>query len=151
VSVSPPFNKVGFSVFEPLSAFRRADWPGWMVGGGRSQRAAQDGSARRFHLRARIHLTRQPEPRLKPGGSRFRSESSPEWTIDCPPKRMPTPASPQTNHFRCEACGRKFNSSEELKAHQAECAAAKATGSGSTKTGQGGREEGEDREWVSTP
>jgi Zinc-finger double-stranded RNA-binding len=64
---------------------------------------------------------------------------------------MPTPASPGTNQFRCPACGRKFNTDEELKTHETECAAAKATGSGSTQTNQGDREEGEDREWVSTP
>jgi hypothetical protein len=64
---------------------------------------------------------------------------------------MPTGASPETNQFRCEACGRKFNTAEELKSHEVECAAAKATGSGSRQTGQGNREEGEDREWVSTP
>lgn len=64
---------------------------------------------------------------------------------------MPTGATPEMNRFRCEACGRKFNTCEELKTHNAECAAIKATGSGSTETGQGRREEGEDREWVSTP
>jgi hypothetical protein len=64
---------------------------------------------------------------------------------------MPTESTPEMNRFRCEACGRKFNTSEELKTHNVECAAAKATGSGSTETDQGRREEGEDREWVSTP
>jgi hypothetical protein len=64
---------------------------------------------------------------------------------------MPTPASPQTNQYRCEACGRKFNTRNELKTHEVECKAAKATGSGSRELNQGKREEGEDREWVSTP
>jgi hypothetical protein len=52
--------------------------------------------------------------------------------------------------LRCESCGRKLNSEEELKTHAAECSAAKSTGSGSRKTAAG-REEGEDRSWVSTP
>ena len=60
-------------------------------------------------------------------------------------------ANPKGSQFRCESCGRKFNSSGELKAHEPECAAAKATGSGSRKVNQGKREEGEDRDWVSTP
>jgi hypothetical protein len=64
---------------------------------------------------------------------------------------MPTPANPNTNQFRCESCGRHFNSQEELKTHEPKCSAAKATGSGSTKTGQGKLEDGPDREWVSTP
>lgn len=64
---------------------------------------------------------------------------------------MPTEAGPETNRYRCEACGRHFNTAEELREHAKECTAAKATGSGSKKTGQGDREEGDDREWVSTP
>jgi len=64
---------------------------------------------------------------------------------------MPTNASPNTNQYRCEACGRHFNTEEELRTHSRECTAAKATGAGSTESNQGNREEGEDREWVSTP
>lgn len=64
---------------------------------------------------------------------------------------MPTEAGPETNRYRCEACGRHFNTENELREHTKECAAAKATGSGGQKAGSGGREEGEDSEWVSTP
>ena len=64
---------------------------------------------------------------------------------------MPTNAPPDANRFRCESCGRHFNTEEELRTHAAECSAAKATGSGSRQTGQGKLEEGPDREWVSTP
>ncbi len=64
---------------------------------------------------------------------------------------MPTAAGPETNSYRCEACGRHFNTEHELHEHAKECAAVKATGSGSKKARQGDREEGEDREWVSTP
>jgi hypothetical protein len=65
---------------------------------------------------------------------------------------MPTPASPGTNRFLCEACGRHFNTESELKQHAVECVAAKQSGSGDTRAaGAGQREEGEDRDWVSTP
>ena len=64
---------------------------------------------------------------------------------------MPTPASPDTNQFRCGACGRFFNSKEELERHQPECEAAKASGSGDRQTDKGNRETGPDRDWVSTP
>jgi hypothetical protein len=64
---------------------------------------------------------------------------------------MPTPANPGTNQFRCEACGRPFNTEGELRTHQVECAAAKASGAGGASTNQTPREEGNDREWVSTP
>ena len=37
---------------------------------------------------------------------------------------MPTPQSPGTNKFRCEACGRHFNTPQELTEHERECAAA---------------------------
>jgi hypothetical protein len=44
---------------------------------------------------------------------------------------MPTPASPDTNNFRCNACGRYFNTQNELSSHEAECRPAKmATESG---------------------
>jgi len=64
---------------------------------------------------------------------------------------MPTPDNPDRNQFRCESCGRHFDSREELKEHALSCAAAKATGSGSTETDKGKLEEGPDRDWVSTP
>jgi hypothetical protein len=40
---------------------------------------------------------------------------------------MPTPAGPDTNRFRCNACGRYFNDSEVLRAHEVECRVAKAS------------------------
>jgi hypothetical protein len=55
------------------------------------------------------------------------------------------------NQFRCSGCGRHFNSGDELRIHEQTCLAAKGTGSGSTERNQGQREEGEDRDWVSTP
>ena len=65
---------------------------------------------------------------------------------------MPTPASPGTNQYRCDACGRHFNTEAELNEHARECMAAKQSGSGETRAaGSQQREEGEDREWVSTP
>ena len=64
---------------------------------------------------------------------------------------MPSPANPESNRFRCRACGRHFNNEAELREHAAECEAAKNTGSGDRRTDAGNREEGEDREWVSTP
>src|SRR5436305_15234270 len=36
-------------------------------------------------------------------------------------------AGPDTNEFRCSACGRFFNSRTELSAHEGECRLAKAT------------------------
>jgi len=38
---------------------------------------------------------------------------------------MPVPAGPGTNQFRCNACGRYFNTDQELREHSAECRAAK--------------------------
>lgn len=38
---------------------------------------------------------------------------------------MPTPAGPDTNRFRCNACGRWFNEQHELAAHEVECRNAK--------------------------
>jgi hypothetical protein len=64
---------------------------------------------------------------------------------------MPTNAAPDMNQFRCDACGRHFNTEADLKSHRAECAAAKASGSGNAETSKGTAEEGDDREWVSTP
>jgi hypothetical protein len=65
---------------------------------------------------------------------------------------MPTPASPGTNRLRCEACGRHFNTQEEFERHHRECAAVKNTGSAAERQSQGAdHDEGDDREWVSTP
>jgi len=38
---------------------------------------------------------------------------------------MPTEASPSTNQYRCNACGRYFNAAAELAEHSVECRAAK--------------------------
>jgi hypothetical protein len=34
---------------------------------------------------------------------------------------MPTNAGPNTNQFRCNACGRYFNTQGELSSHELEC------------------------------
>jgi len=39
---------------------------------------------------------------------------------------MPSPASPGTNQYRCNACGRYFNTQMELSTHETECRTAKA-------------------------
>ncbi|HZU26029.1 MAG TPA: hypothetical protein VFA04_10930 [Bryobacteraceae bacterium] len=44
---------------------------------------------------------------------------------------MPSPAGPGTNQFRCNACGRYFNTQEELSTHEVECREAKQA----TRTG----------------
>jgi len=41
---------------------------------------------------------------------------------------MPTRASPGTNRFRCESCGRWFTTGEEFQEHRRECEAAERTG-----------------------
>lgn len=65
---------------------------------------------------------------------------------------MPTPASPGTNKYRCNACGRHFNTESELKEHSVECMAAKQSGAGATRAADATqRDEDEDRDWVSTP
>jgi hypothetical protein len=38
---------------------------------------------------------------------------------------MPTPANPDSNNFRCNSCGRFFNTRVELDAHETECRLAK--------------------------
>ena len=40
---------------------------------------------------------------------------------------MPTPAGPNTNEFRCNACGRYFNTQSELGTHETECRRAKTS------------------------
>lgn len=47
---------------------------------------------------------------------------------------MPSPASPGTNQFRCNACGRYFNSESELRDHEFDCRATKIS------TSEGARE-----------
>jgi hypothetical protein len=63
---------------------------------------------------------------------------------------MPTEHSPTSNQFRCESCGRYFNTKEELDRHAKECAAALQSGAGHRPI-ENPREEGEDRDWVSVP
>ena len=38
---------------------------------------------------------------------------------------MPTNASPDANNFRCNSCGRYYNTADELRAHEPECRLAK--------------------------
>jgi hypothetical protein len=38
---------------------------------------------------------------------------------------MPSPAPDWTNQFRCNACGRYFNTEEQLRTHEPECRLAK--------------------------
>ena len=40
---------------------------------------------------------------------------------------MPSPAGPDTNNYRCNACGRYFNTQADLSGHEVECRLAKAT------------------------
>lgn len=65
---------------------------------------------------------------------------------------MPTGQDAGSNQFRCEFCGRHFDTKEDLTAHQRDCAAANQSGSDS-KVMTAVREDGpeEDRDWVSTP
>ena len=63
---------------------------------------------------------------------------------------MPTPESPGTNRFRCDTCGRHFNTEQEFIAHRRECVPAFQTAAPENKP-KAGLEEGEDRDWVSTP
>ena len=62
---------------------------------------------------------------------------------------MPTPASPGTNQFRCEACGRHFNTASELKQHAAECEAAKRSQVHKEQPVDASAEKS--REWKSVP
>ncbi len=39
---------------------------------------------------------------------------------------MPSPAGPGTNQFRCNACGRWFNTAGELREHDLACRLAKS-------------------------
>jgi hypothetical protein len=47
---------------------------------------------------------------------------------------MPSPASPGTNQYKCNACGRWFNTEGELREHEEDCRPAKqATPQGATE------------------
>jgi len=54
---------------------------------------------------------------------------------------MLSTASPGTNQFRCNACGRYFNTETELSTHETECRAAKMT----TEAGRAELEEQDSR------
>lgn len=54
---------------------------------------------------------------------------------------MPTPAGPETNNFRCDACGRWFNTGEQLSNHQAECVVARQTTDAGRRNLESQREE----------
>jgi hypothetical protein len=62
---------------------------------------------------------------------------------------MPSPAGPDTNQFRCEACGRYFNSREELDRHASECQAVKASQPHKEKAEEPNYSQ--DRDWKSAP
>jgi hypothetical protein len=64
---------------------------------------------------------------------------------------MPTPQSPGTNKYRCDGCGRHFNTQGELAEHQRDCLTAQLSGRTEKPKLEDPREEGEDRDWVSTP
>jgi hypothetical protein len=64
---------------------------------------------------------------------------------------MPTPQSPGTNQFRCDACGRHFNTEDELNRHRRECAAAQQSGRSDRPIAETPLEETEDRDWRSVP
>ena len=64
---------------------------------------------------------------------------------------MPAGHSPETNQYRCEACGRHFNTEPEIAEHQKTCVAALQSGQSGKSPIQHPREEGDDREWVSVP
>jgi hypothetical protein len=63
---------------------------------------------------------------------------------------MPTEQSPGTNKFRCDACGRFFNTEAELRTHQQDCVAAQQSGGPKPKA-RDPQEEPADRDWFSTP
>ena len=46
---------------------------------------------------------------------------------------MPTNQSPGTNQLRCDACGRFFNTEDELRTHQQDCIAAQQSGAAAPK------------------
>jgi hypothetical protein len=65
---------------------------------------------------------------------------------------MPVPASPGTSEFRCEMCGRFFNTQGEIDEHQADCEQAYRSGRPNKEQEQPkAGEKGPDGEWVSTP
>lgn len=54
-------------------------------------------------------------------------ENSPASNSDQSPSPMPRAAGPDTNQFRCSACGRYLNTASELSTHEIECRLAKAS------------------------
>jgi hypothetical protein len=63
---------------------------------------------------------------------------------------MPTEQSPETNKYRCGACGRFFNTEGELRKHQRDCVASQQSG-GPKPEARDPEKEPADREWFSTP
>jgi hypothetical protein len=64
---------------------------------------------------------------------------------------MPSPAGPETNNFRCNACGRYFNTQDELSEHETECRRAKmSTTSGASELSREGDEAHEKNDHEST-
>jgi len=55
------------------------------------------------------------------------SRENAHWHVESTSTGMPTPASPGTNQFRCNACGRYFNTKQELASHEVDCRPAKET------------------------
>lgn len=65
---------------------------------------------------------------------------------------MPSPASPGTNQYRCEYCGRHFNEKSEIEEHQKTCAEAMRSGRVNKETEQPKAAPPKpDRDWRSTP
>lgn len=65
---------------------------------------------------------------------------------------MPVPASPGTNQYRCELCGRYFNTQAELDEHQRDCAEAYRSGRPHKEEEQPkAKPHDPDRDWASTP
>jgi ribosome-binding protein aMBF1 (putative translation factor) len=65
---------------------------------------------------------------------------------------MPTPAGPGTSQYRCEMCGRHFNTPGELEAHQKDCGEAYRSGRPDKEKKQPKAAPPDpDRDWVSTP
>jgi hypothetical protein len=64
---------------------------------------------------------------------------------------MPTPAGADTNDFRCNACGRYFNTESELRNHETECRLAKMSSrTGARDLAQEDRQSLEKNDHVST-
>lgn len=74
-----------------------------------------------------------------------RPRNNRQCAIKCGDAGMPTPASSQ---FRCEFCGRHFNSREELRSHAIECEGAKRS---QARREHPNADAESTREWESTP